>query len=521
MIKRIINTKTVLASAGVIGFFSLISRIVGLLRDRMLAGEFGAGQVLDAYYAAFKIPDFLFNLLVLGALTAAFVPVVGGYLSKHKKEEANRITSAVLNMLSILMIVLSGSAFIFASQLVDVVAPGFAGETRELTLILTRIMLVSPIIFGISSVVSSYLNTVRRFTAFAIAPVLYNAGIIVGILWFVPAMGPVGLGYGVLLGAVLHLIVQVPALFRSGFRYRPKSSFQHPGVVRILRLAGPRVIGISAMQINIVVITAVATLLSAGTVSAYNLAFNLQSLPLGIVGISLATAVFPVLARAASQNNFSDFIGHISRVLRQMFFLIIPLSLAFILLRVPIVRLALGTGQFDFEDTFLTAAALGVFAISLFAQSAVPILSRAFYSLEDTKTPVIISIISVAINIAGAYYGSKWLGVMGLAGAFSLAAIVEFLLNTIFLRSRLGSLGDAAIIKSTAKTLFASLIGGLAILTVSRFLEPHFNLETFLSVLSFTILLLIVGGGFYLLTQWILKSQELKEVRTILKFKTK
>ena len=503
---------TVLASAGTIAFFSLVSRALGLLRDRLLAGQYGAGLELDAYFAAFKVPDFLYNLLVLGALTAAFVPVVGGLLAKKQEREANQTTSAILNIIVVTIAVLAVVAEFFVPQLVSLTAPGFVGAGRDLTIQLTRIMLISPVLFGLSSVISSYLNTRRRFTAYALAPVAYNVGLILGIVVLVPLFGPTGLAWGVLLGALLHIFAQVPSFFKAGFRYSPLAAWRRESVGKILRLAGPRLISVGAQQISLVVITAVATLMSSGTVTAYNLAFNLQSLSLGIVGISLATAVFPLLAEAASRNRGSEFIGHVTQTVRQIMFLIIPLSLAFILLRVEIVRLVLGTGSFDFQDTFETAAALGVFSISLFAQSVVPVLARAFYSLEDTKTPVAISVTAVIINVVASFTLARTMGIFGLALGFTIAAVIDFLLHAIFLRGRLGSLDDKEVFMSVFRTLTAAAIGGIGLLAVRSMLLNIISLNSFGAVLLLTIGALLVGGILYVATHALLRSPELKDI---------
>ncbi len=508
---------TVISSAGIIAFFSILSRVLGLLRDQLLAGSFGAGQVLDAYYAAFKIPDFLFNLLVLGALTAAFVPVVGAYIVKNKKEEANKIASAALNILVLIMIALSGGALIFAPQLVSLAAPGFTGHARDLTIELTRIMLISPLVFGISSVVSSYLNTVRRFTAYAIAPLFYNLGIIVGIVALVPYFGVKGLALGVILGAVLHLVVQLPSLFRAGFRYSLTASFRQPGVIKMFKLAGPRVISIAAIQINGLVITALASTFSEGAVTTYNLAFNLQSLPLGIIGISIATAIFPFLAEAASKNNGRVFVSQLSQNLRQILFLVVPLSLAFILLRVPIVRLALGVGAFDFNDTFITASLLGIFAISLFAQSVVPLLARGFYALEDTRTPVIISVVSIGLNIAAAFFLGHIFGVIGLVIAFSLAAVIDFLLHLLFLRGRLGGLDDAGIAKSIGRIIFSASLAGLVTIGARELYSFYVPLTTFWLVFGQAFIATLGGAAVYLLVHKVLGSPELKDTWSVFK----
>jgi putative peptidoglycan lipid II flippase len=506
---------TVLSSAGLIALFSLISRVLGLLRDRLLAGTFGAGTDLDAYYAAFKLPDLLYNLLVLGALTAAFVPVVAGLLVKRNVKEANKTTSAVLILMSLLMTMLAVGTFIFARPLMRLAAPGFEGETFELSIQLTRIMVLSPIIFGISSVVSSYLNTVRRFMAYALAPVAYNVGIIIGILLLVPRMGVPGLAIGVVLGALLHVLVQLPALFRAGFRLHLQAPWRSPTVKRILTLAGPRVLSIAAMQINIVITTALATTLVPGTVSAYNLAFNLQSLPLGIVGVSLATAVFPFLAEAASRNNAADFVNHLSHTLRQMIVLVVPLSLFLIILRVEVVRLTLGSGDFDFQDTFTTSIFLGMFALSLLPQSAVPVLARGFYSLEDTRTPVIISLVSVVLNVVGAFVLPKYIGPVGLVLAFTGAAVVDFVLHIVVLRNRVNGLDDRALFTTMLRTLFATLLAGVVVVVTREAFEHWLVIDTFMDVLIEVLVAGLAGALVYIGLHVLLKSPELRDMLSI------
>ncbi len=508
---------TVLSSAGLIAFFSLVSRILGLLRDRLLAGEFGADVTLDAYYAAFKIPDFLYNLLVLGALTAAFVPVVANFLAKNKPQEANRVTSAVMTILGVSMAGLSLIALFALPWLITLTAPGFDGETRELTLNITRIMLLSPIIFGISSVISSFLNTTRHFLAYALAPVFYNIGIIAGVLFLVPKVGPSGLAWGVVVGAGLHLLVQLPALFKAGFRFSVSASWLHPGVRRIIVLAGPRVLSIAALQINVVVITAIASTLPTGSVSTYNLAFNLQSLPLGLVGISIATAVFPVLAELASRNEAQKFVHQITETFRHMMFLIVPLSVALLVLRVPIVRIALGSGAFNFEDTYATAAALALFSLSLFAQTIVPLLTRAFYALEDTKTTVVISVISVGFNIIAGIYLGRQFGLLGLVVAFSAAAILDFLLHLLILRNRLGQFDDRVVVVSVVKTVFAAAIGGAGALVVREVLVRTTELDTFISVLLLVLASSIVGAMLYLGAHTLMRSPEVGDILAVIR----
>ena len=370
-----------------IAFFSLFSRILGIFRDRIFASRFGAGNELDAYFAAFRIPDFIFNLLVIGALSAAFIPVFTRYLSRDHEDEAFKISNSVLNLVLILWLFIALLIFIFARPIMGLLVPGFDTEKLSLTVNLTRIMLLSPLFFGISAVAGSMLNSYRRFFSFALAPVLYNLGIIIGALILIPRMGVYALAVGVVIGAFLHMLLQQINVYLLGFRYQRVLDLNHPGVRRIVKLALPRIIGMAVDQINLFVQTILGSILIVGTVAAFNLANNLASLPVGLFGVALATAVFPTLAEKAGLRRDSEFVFELSRVSRVILFLTIPTSVMIILLRAQIVRLILGTGHFDWQDTRLTFGILGYLAISVFALALVPLLSRAFYAFEDTKTP--------------------------------------------------------------------------------------------------------------------------------------
>ena len=276
-----------------------------------------------------------------------------------------------------------------------------------MTVVLTRIMFLSPLFLGMSSILSGVLQYFRRFFIYSLAPILYNLGIIFGIVFLVPRMGLVGLAWGVVGGAFLHFMIQLPSAIYSGFRFKGILSF-HQGIRQIIKLTIPRTIGLAGSQINYVVITAIASGLAVGSIAIFNLANNLQYVPIGIIGISFAMAVFPRLADSSAEENKENFSKDFSSVFSQILYLVLPITAIFFILRAQIIRLILGTGQFGWADTRLTAAALGIFAFSVFAQSLIPLISRAFYSLNDTKTPVSISLVSIGLNIALSF-GLVWI----------------------------------------------------------------------------------------------------------------
>ena len=439
--------------------FHLLSRLIGLLRDRVLASRFGASDILDVYYTAFNIPDFVFNLLVVGAVSSAFIPIFieknqgsaflgiqGRTLVDRKKEilESGQIlASNFLNVLFIFVALAVVLLFFFVPSLVGLVAPGFAGPKKELAILFTRVMLLSPLIFSVSVVLGSVLQSLNRFLAYAFAPIAYNLGIIFGALVLEPKFGPLGLAEGVVLGAFLHLAVQASAVWRAGFKWKVVFDFTGEGMRKIFKLMLPRTIGLAAAQINTIVLYALASLMPAGAVAIYSFANNLQFVPIALVGISIATASFPTLSRKALAEDKKEFIGQLKQDLKRTIFLVVPFSILVFLFRNEIVRLILQAGQFSALNVLQTGRVLGFFTIGVWGQSVVPTLSRAFYALRDTKTPVALSIISVAVNILLAFYfvrfgSAGWqMGVEGLALAYSLAGILNALLLLAFLKRKI------------------------------------------------------------------------------------
>ncbi|MFC1632677.1 murein biosynthesis integral membrane protein MurJ [Patescibacteria group bacterium] len=500
--------KTILSAAVIIGVSSLASRLLGLVRDRILADSFGAGQLLDAYYAAFRIPDFVFNILVAGTIAAAFIPVFSKLYNKVNRDKAWQLTNSVLTVIGICLMGLGVALYFVAPYVARYITPGFDPETINMMIWMTRIMLLSPVIFGISSIIGSVLNALQRFVAYAIAPIFYNLGIIVGALWFVPLWGPLGLAYGVVLGAILHLLIQIPSMAGTGWRFKFQLGRDLPETKKVAKLMLPRIIGGAATQINLIVSTGVASTLVIGSVAVFNFANNLQSFPLGIFGISFSVAAFPAMAHAVARARNSEFVEKLSKTFRQVLYLIVPASIFIILLRAQIVRLILGTGAFDWEDTVLTAATLGFFAVSLFAQSTIPLLAKAFYALHDTRTPVIVSIFSMVLNVILTVVLGKTMGVEGIALAFSIAAGLNMLFLLGLLRMRAGDMQDKQIIISAFKTLIISLVAGIALYGSLYFFDIFVDTHTYTGLLLQTLGAGLVGIAIYWLGSFIFKNEE-------------
>jgi len=519
MIKRLFNgeVNSITMAAVLVGGFSLISRFLGIFRDRILAGQFGAGDSLDIYYAAFRIPDLIFNLLILGALSAGFIPIftslIKNPLAKVRSlfgddhNEAWELTSNILNILGVALLILCGLGVIFAPQVMKLITPGFSQEKIALTASLSRIMFLSPIFLGISSIFGGVLQSFKRFFVYSLSPIFYNIGIIIGALYLVPIWGVYGLAWGVCLGAAAHMLVQVPALIQLGFKYRFSFDIKNPKVIKIWLMMVPRTMSLAISQLNLVVITIIASTLSSGSLTVFNLANNLQSFPVGIFGISFAIVAFP--AMSASAFDKKNLVKDISATVRQILFFIIPATIILLALRAQIIRVILGTGQFDWQDTILTIDTLGFFSLSLFAQGLIPLLVRAFYARHDSKTPFFIGLVAAVCNILLSIWLSGRLGVAGLALAFSLASIINLILLWLWLSLEIGRIDEGKIFISTIKFSLAALAAGVAVQGVKLLVGAQIDMTRFLGVLTQGLVAALSGLLIYLLVCWILRSEEL------------
>ena len=519
MIKKILNHKlfldsspsnSVISAAFIITIAGLASRLLGLVRDRFLAATFGAGDTLDVYYAAFRIPDLIYNFLILGALSAAFIPVFTGLVSKRKKAEAWDAANGVMNLAVFFVVILSVIFCLFAPYLMKLITPGFPPEKMSQVVLLTRIMLLSPIFLGISGIFGGILTSFKRFLIYSIAPILYNFGIIFGIVFFVKLWGTVGLAWGVVLGAFLHMIIQWPAARHLGFRhnFHFRRYFFDKNIQHILRLMIPRTMGIAASQANLFIITIFASTLATGSLAIFSFAQNLQSVPLGIFGVSFSIAAFPTLSAFWATNEKNKFANTFAETFCQIMFFIIPLSILILLLRAQIVRVTLGAGKFDWEDTILTYECLKYFTLSLFAQSVLPLLTRSFYAIHNTKTPFYIAIFSEIINIGAVLLLIGKYGIQGLAMAFSLTSLVQMILLFFALRSKFDDLGDKKIVSSIGKIALAAIFSGIVVQLSKYAVASFVNMETFLGVFSQLIISGALGILVFLILCHILQLEE-------------
>lgn len=503
-------SQSVISAAFVITVAGLASRILGLLRDRFLASTFGAGDILDVYYAAFKIPDLIYNFLILGALSAAFIPVFTGLISQKKEKEAWNIANGVMNLSIALVVILALIFCLFSPYLMKFITPGFPVEKMAEVVFFTRIMFLSPIFLGISGIFGGILSSFRCFLIYSLAPILYNLGIIFGVVFFVKFWGPIGLAWGVVLGAFLHMLIQYPAARHLGFRhsFSFRKYFFDKDIRQIIRLMIPRTLGIAVSQANLFVITIFASTLVAGSLSIFSFAQNLQSVPLGIFGVSFSIAVFPTLSTFWAKQDRKNFAKTFSETFCQIMFFVIPLSIFILLLRAQIVRVTLGAGKFDWEDTILTYECLKYFTLSLFAQSVIPLLTRAFYAIHNTKTPFYIAVISEVINITAVLLLIERFGIQGLAMAFSLTSLVQMFFLLAFLRFKLNDLGDKKIIKSIGQIAFAAIFSGIGVQFFKYIVASMVDMDTFLGVFAQLLVSGAVGVVIFLLFCHFLRLEE-------------
>ena len=532
IIGKFLNSESqkISSAALIVAFFGLISRLFGLWRDRMLASQFGAGEMLDIYYAAFKIPDLVFNLLIVGAISSAFLPIFYEYSSKDKND-ALKFASNILNVLIISLLFISVLLVFFAPQLIFFIAPGFNDNAINLTVKLSRILFISPILLGISALVSALLQAYSKFLITSLAPVFYNLGIIFGIILLVPYFGILGLAYGVILGAFFHFIIQLPSLFSAGFRPRAILNLKDPGLSKVIKLWFPRTLGLLALQINNMIATAIASSLTVGSIAIFNLADNLRWVPIGIIGVAFSTAAFPAMGLAYAQGKNDLFLKRFSLAVRQTLFIVLPLSFLFFILRAQIVRIILGTGQFGWEATRLTAASLGLFSFGIFAAALLPLFTRAFFVFHNTKTPVFINIFSMVINIGLSFlfveaiikfsFFNSWLGnvmrlnnissigILGLPLAVTITNIINLSWHWVDLKKHVGDFGISEIKKTFYKVLIASIAAVLFTYIGLYLFSLFFNTRTVLGLLFQTFGAASLGGVAYLLLAYALKMKEI------------
>jgi putative peptidoglycan lipid II flippase len=464
----VMSQRSVAANATIVAGAYVISRFLGLLREVLIARQFGTSPNYDAYVAAFKIPDLLFLVVMSGAFGSAFIPVFGGFLGRGEREKAWRLASSVLTFT--IAVLLGGGilVFLFAGPLMSyVVAPDMAAPQQHLATNLTRLLLLSPLLLGLGAAGKGMLEAQDAFTIPAIAPILYNCGIIFGAIFLAPTMGVYGLAVGVIAGASGHAGVQFFSLARRGLRFNPSLSRQVEGLSEVGRLMLPRLVGQAAFQVNFIVMTNFASRLGKGNISAINYANQLFMLPHGILALSISTVIFPAMARQFELGQIREMKHTLSSALSPLLFLTIPASIGLYMFRVSIVQVLFQFGSFSSSSTMLVAEALQYFAVGLLAFAVVETVTRAFYAMHDTRTPVIASIVTIGANILLSWVLSPRMGIGGLALSISITTTIEMLILLTVLRRRTGRF-ESELVRQIGKVLVA----GAVLVVTSHSLAP-------------------------------------------------
>ena len=525
-------------AAYLLGGFALLTQILALLRDRLLAHFFGAGELLDAYFAAFRLPDLLF----VGVASLFSLYVLIPFLSEPSRAsaEAQRaLLGRVVSLFGLLMAAGAGLMFFAAPALLAVLFPDLAARSPELAS-LTRLLLLQPFFLGLSGIAASVTQLRGRFVLFAVGPLFYNLGIVGGILWLAPHFGLMGLGAGVVLGAALHLSVQLPFIVRAGFLPRLTPAVWSRELGDVLRLSLPRTLALSANQLALLALTALASSLAAGSIAAFNFSFNLQAVPLTIIGVSYSVAAFPTLARLFSNGERQAFLGNVATAARHIIFWSLPAAVLFIVLRAQIVRSILGSGSFSWSDTRITAAALALFSVSVLAQALVLLLTRAFYAAGSTRLPLIANVASAALSTLAAlgflalfkaeplfrFFVESLLRVEDLPRTamlmlplgYSLAALLNAAVLWISFGRRFGRLPGAPG-RTFFETLSAAVIMGFVAYACLDVLGRLLPLSTFSGVFFQGLIAGMLGIAAGCAVLWLLGNREVREVRESLRRK--
>lgn len=483
------------------------SRILGLVRDRMLAQYFPPEE-LGIYFAAFRLPNMVFELLIMGSLTTAFIPVFTKLLTKHSEEAAWKMASVVINVGTIILTLLTIPALLFAEQLSKILAPGFSNEQIVIMAHYTRLMIVFqvyPLMIG--NFLTGMLQSYQMFIVPAVAPVLYNLGTIVCILLLAPTLGLMAPIVGVIVGAVLFFIIQVIPVVSLKYRHRFILDTNVAGVKEVGSLMLPRTIGVGVGQIDTTVDLMLASLLGSKMVTIFQFAQHLQNLPVGLFGATIAQAALPTLSRSSAGDEKESFRKQLVSAIHQILFFVLPVSVFFVVLRIPITRLAFGTDNFDWEATVLTGKTLSAFGISLFAQAIVHVLARGFYALYDTKTPVIIGIISIIINaiLSVLFIQVFHLPVWALGLSTSLASLFQATVLFIFLQRKIGRFSLNDVIFLPGRMGIAAVLMGILLYGLVRLLDQLiFDTTRTINLIFLTGTVGIIGLSSYMFLSWVL-----------------
>lgn len=526
-------------AAYLLAAFALGSQVLALVRDRLLAAAFGAGHTLDIYYAAFRAPDFIFATIASLMSLYALLPILSRMRTQSEEKMVSFLRSVLIVFFGVMAIV-GMAAYILAPVLAPIIAPGIAldAASRADFILLMRILLLQPILLGASNTIAALTQLRHRFVLYSVSPLLYNLGIIFGATVLYPHWGLSGLGWGVVFGAAMHLLVQVPFFFEEKSGPRLSLNELIAGIKEVLALSIPRTVALSSTQISLLAITAIASILAPGSIAVFTFAFNLQAVPLTIIGVSYSVAAFPTLAHLFAQGKQSEFVSYIEAALRHIVFWSIPAMVFMIVLRAQIVRVILGAGSFDWNATRLTAAALAIFVIALTAQSITLLIARTYYASGNTKKPLFYGLANILVSVTTAVVAvilfqkiptfhafiESLLRVESVPGTavlmltlgFTLGAIAQFAIGYYhFVRDF--SIASQRMLRLTFQSLAASIIGGAVtyrVLSLSGYIVES---RTTAGVFTQGLVAGLIGIAVAVIVLALLKNTELDETISSLK----
>ncbi len=499
--------RTLFAAGLILSVAFLVSRALGWFRFAVLVAAFDAAD-LDIFFAAFRIPDLVFQLVAAGAVGSALIPIVSGLVTKGEQERAWRVVSTVINLMLIALAVLAIGLSVVAPEVVRAITPGFDAIQLARTTELTRIMLLGPVFLALGAVATSVLNANGRFAAAAAAPIVYNLAIIGGALFLAPALGIRGLGIGVVAGSLGHLLVQLPGLRRIGFRFEPLLDLRDAAARQALKLMGPRAIGLGASQITFVVVTSLASTLGTGAITAWNAAFTLLQVPVGLIGVPLGVVVFPSLSRDAAVGREREYVSLVTRGLRLLLYVMIPIAGLLAILRRQAVSLLFP--RLDPALVEITANALLFFLIGLAAHAAIALLARAFYARQDTRTPVAAAVLAVVVNSTLAVVLVGPLGLSGIALAIAIAAWIEAVLLLLLLTRRLPTLALGDVVRVALEAALGTVVAGATGLLVLYAIDGFIGEDPgWLALAGQSIVVSVAFGLVYLALSLALRIPEL------------
>ncbi len=464
-----IRTRHLLKSSVIVILFFGLGKLTGLLRTRLVSTTFGAGTEFDAFTAANQLPEVFFTLIAGGALAAAFIPVYSKYLAYESAPKSARLVNTILSLVILVLGLISALGAIFAPWITRVVlVPDFSPEAQALTAEIMRVILIQTMLFGISGVLSSYLNAHQHFALPALAPVALDVGYIFGLFVFVPTMGIVGLAWGTVLGGLLHIGIQVPALWRYKFRYRPELDMRMRGVREIVRLMGPRIVTLGTVQVADLFIIRLASGLAVGSTSGYFYAYGLMQLPETLFGTAVALVMFPTMSELYNAGDIEGLKRTAVQTIKIIWFLTIPAAAALVLLGQSLIAVLLQGGAFTEDAANLVYAVLVVFSVRVVSEATLEVVARLFYAQHNTRTPMLAYLAWLVVNVVFAYWLVDTLGIVALALAstiaFTFLAILLFVLN----RHALGSLDERNLALNGGRAIVATIGMSIVILAIGR-----------------------------------------------------